>query len=180
MKAQAQGQEKKRLHAIEDILRSQKVANQTELKKQLAQIGIHTTQSSISRGLQKLGVIKLGGFYHVPGEPSPEPPELEDSPSLPIEVQAAAQSIANPKLPTQSVDLKLSLETAQPHIRCAGDHMVVLKTKPGTAIAVAHSLDHAHMAEIVGTIAGNDTVFISVSSKPAQSNVIRKISSLLM
>lgn len=60
------GQEKKRLRAIEDVVRHHKIANQSQLKQHLELLGIQTTQSSISRGLQKLGVIKLGGFYNIP------------------------------------------------------------------------------------------------------------------
>lgn len=60
-------EERQRLTAIAAIVRQRKVKSQTDLRRLLAIAGIHTTQSSISRSLSKLGVIKLGGIYHMPG-----------------------------------------------------------------------------------------------------------------
>lgn len=169
----ALGQEKKRLHAIEDIVRNRRVANQTELKRYLEQVGVRTTQSSISRGLQKLGVIKLGGFYHMPGSSSPHQTSTASaSTARASKAGASKQKAAKPRTKTKAIAQQLD-------IRCAGDHMVVVKTPPGKAIAIASSLDDGSISEIVGTIAGTDTVFISVSSKPDQGHVIRKITSML-
>lgn len=65
-----QSDERQRLSAIATIISQRKVKSQTDLRRLLASIGIHTTQSSISRSLAKLGVIKLGGCYSLPGAPS--------------------------------------------------------------------------------------------------------------
>lgn len=64
---QQESQERQRLSAIATIISQRKVKSQTDLRQLLASIGIHTTQSSISRSLAKLGVIKLGGCYSLPG-----------------------------------------------------------------------------------------------------------------
>lgn len=139
------GQDKNRLIAIESIIRTKKVQNQTELQQHLISKGVDTTQSSISRSLSKLGVIKLGGFYQMPG--------ISPGKSTVIE--------------------KLD-------IRCAGDSLLVLKTVPGSASRVAYYIDNSKISEVVGTIAGDDTVFVSVGDKSQQAKAIKKIVSLFV
>jgi transcriptional regulator of arginine metabolism len=60
-------------------------------------------------------------------------------------------------------------------LEAAGDCLVVAKCEPGLASAVAVEIDRAPLEEIVGTIAGEDTVFIAVSERKAQRAAIRKI-----
>jgi transcriptional regulator of arginine metabolism len=57
----------------------------------------------------------------------------------------------------------------------AGDVLVVACCEPGMASAVAVEIDRARIAEIVGTIAGEDTIFIAVTEGRAQRPVIKKI-----
>ncbi|MCA1556613.1 MAG: arginine repressor, partial [Acidobacteria bacterium] len=57
----------------------------------------------------------------------------------------------------------------------AGDALVVARCEPGLASAVAVQIDGAHLAEIVGTLAGEDTIFIAVAEHKAQRTVIKKI-----
>jgi transcriptional regulator of arginine metabolism len=56
-----------------------------------------------------------------------------------------------------------------------GDNLVVAKCRPGLASAMAVRIDDAGISEIVGTIAGDDTIFIAVNDSSAQKSVIRKI-----
>ncbi len=65
----------------------------------------------------------------------------------------------------------LSLDTA-------GDCLVVAKCEPGLASAVAVEIDRAAIAEIVGTLAGEDTIFIAVSERKAQRGAMKKIREL--
>lgn len=60
----------------------------------------------------------------------------------------------------------------------AGDHLIVVKTEPGQASPVALQIDRAHFPEVVGTVAGDDTVFIAVKDREAQRKAIRRISEL--
>src|SRR6266576_1303091 len=57
----------------------------------------------------------------------------------------------------------------------AGDHLVVARTEPGLASAVAVEIDAAAIKEIVGTLAGEDTIFVAVNDRKAQRVVIKKI-----
>ena len=57
----------------------------------------------------------------------------------------------------------------------AGDCLVVAKCEPGLASAVAVEIDRAAIEEIVGTLAGEDTIFIAVSARRAQRGAVKKI-----
>lgn len=60
-------------------------------------------------------------------------------------------------------------------IDTAGDALVVAKCEPGLASAVAVEIDRAGISEIVGTLAGEDTVFIAVQERKAQRAVMKKV-----
>jgi transcriptional regulator of arginine metabolism len=57
----------------------------------------------------------------------------------------------------------------------SGDNLVVARTEPGLASAVAVEIDGAAIAEIVGTLAGEDTIFVAVQDAKAQRIVMKKI-----
>jgi transcriptional regulator of arginine metabolism len=57
----------------------------------------------------------------------------------------------------------------------AGDALIVAKCEPGLASFVAVEIDHALMPEVIGTLAGEDTVFIAVAERKAQRVVMKKI-----
>jgi transcriptional regulator of arginine metabolism len=115
------------------------VGTQQELAAQLERAGVAATQSSISRDLEELGVVKRHGRYTLPSAPS----------------GAAARGL-------------LALVPA-------GECLVVAKCEPGLASAVAVEIDGAGLPEIVGTLAGEDTVFIAVAERKAQRAVVKKV-----
>ncbi|HET6893477.1 MAG TPA: hypothetical protein VFH31_20430, partial [Pyrinomonadaceae bacterium] len=109
---------------ILSLIRARPIATQDELRSLLERAGLSATQSSVSRDLEELGVVKHHGHYTVPQTNG-----------------AAARGL-------------LSLDMA-------GDNLIVARTEPGLASAVAVEIDRAAMSEIVGTIAGEDTIFIA-------------------
>ncbi|HEU4596536.1 MAG TPA: hypothetical protein VFS10_15475 [Pyrinomonadaceae bacterium] len=129
----------KRQRTILNLIRAKRIGTQQDLTAQLRRAGVVATQSSVSRDLVELGVVKLNGHYTLPAAP----------------VGAAAQGL-------------LSLDTA-------GDCLVVAKCEPGLASAVAVQIDRAALAEIVGTLAGEDTIFIAVAERKAQRGAMKKI-----
>lgn len=132
-------QKSERHQVITDLIYNEKISTQEELSGLLEKKGFSVTQSSVSRDLIDLGVIKFNGFY------------------------------ALPKKPERSVIFGLnSLETA-------GEILIVAKCEAGLASAVAVRIDNARINEIVGTIAGDDTIFIAVKDAKAQKTVIKKI-----
>ena len=128
-----------RQHKLLSLIRAKPVSTQGELASHLERAGFAATQSSISRDLEELGVVKRRGRYVVPR----------------AENGAAARGL-------------LSLDVA-------GDVLVVARCEPGLASAVAVEIDRAQITEIVGTLAGEDTIFIAVSERRAQRAVIKKI-----
>lgn len=128
-----------RQKAIVELVSASNISRQEELTELLEKRGFHTTQSSISRDLIDLGMVKVNGFYSLP--------------------RRSLDSLSN---------LLLSLDTA-------GPHMIVAKTPSGLASAAAVRIDAAGIVEIVGTIAGDDTIFVAVKDEKAQRSAMKKI-----
>ncbi|MFL6227461.1 MAG: arginine repressor [Pyrinomonadaceae bacterium] len=132
--------ERERRHQkILSLIRAKPVGTQGELTGLLEGAGFAVTQSSVSRDIAELGVVKRRGRYVVP--------QATDA--------AKARGL-------------LSLETA-------GSSLVVARCEPGLASAVAVEIDAAAIPEIVGTIAGEDTIFVAVREAKAQRAAVKKI-----
>jgi len=129
----------KRQQKLLSLIRAKPVSTQGELASHLERAGFPATQSSISRDLEELGIVKRRGRYVVPSAAN----------------GAAARGLV-------SLDV-------------AGDALVVARCEPGLASAVAVEIDGAAIKEIVGTIAGEDTIFVAVAERKAQRAVIKKI-----
>lgn len=129
----------KRQQKILGLIAAKNISTQEELNELLEQNGIYVNQSSISRDLDELWIVKINGFYSQP------------------QIKNKANTFG-----------LLGLETA-------GDILVVAKCEPGLASGVAVLIDREKIVEIVGTIAGDDTIFIAVKDAKAQKAAIRKI-----
>ena len=127
-----------RQQKILSLIQAKPVGTQEDLRALLESAGVPATQSSVSRDLEELGVVKHHGHY-----------------TLPRTNGAAVRGL-------------LSLDQA-------GDSLVIARTIPGLASAVAVEIDAAPIAEIVGTIAGEDTIFIAVRSAKEQRAAIKQI-----
>jgi len=115
------------------IIREQTVGRQTELVAMLRKHGHVATQSSVSRDLRELGVAKVGDRY-----------------VLPDTLAASQNDFSTLK---QFVSARLT----------AGTNLTVLKTTVGSAQSVAVAIDTARWPEVVGTISGDDTIFIATA-----------------
>jgi transcriptional regulator of arginine metabolism len=131
---------------IVDLLRNDEVETQDDLRRRLARRGIHVTQATVSRDIEELGLVKTRTGYRLPDATVP---------------------VANLE-PSLAIVLKEFLTEA---LQAA--NLVVLKTRPGNAHSVAVALDANPWDEVVGTIAGDDTIFIATPSSH-QAEVIRK------
>jgi transcriptional regulator of arginine metabolism len=137
---------------ILNLLRSDPAVTQEELRRKLARRGIQVTQATVSRDLEELGLVKTRSGYRRPE--AVEPPA--------------------PVQPTLQVILKEFLrEVGQ------ASNLVVLKTYPGNAHSVAVVLDAQDWPEIVGTVAGDDTIFVATPSARQAVQVRKKIQALL-
>jgi transcriptional regulator of arginine metabolism len=128
-----------RRDAIVRILRQTAVGRQAELVDLLHRAGFDATQSSVSRDLRDLGVVKGADRYLLP---------------------AAEDALT----PSHFEDLRAFVKGH----RAAGPTLTVLRTTAGAAQSVAIAIDKAHWPEVVGTIAGDDTIFIAIDGSRAQ------------
>jgi len=122
--------------AIERLLRGRRVATQEDLRELLAAQGFEVTQGTLSRDLARLGArrapgVEGGTVYELPTEGPSTGPR--------------------------------ALEALSPLVLRIRDNgsLVVVHTTPGAASAVALALDQARLPEVLGTLAGDDTVFVA-------------------
>ena len=127
-----------RQQKILSLIQAKPIGTQEDLRAMLERAGVPATQSSVSRDLEELGVVKQHGHY-----------------TLPRANGASARGL-------------LSLDQA-------GDSLVIARTLPGLASAVAVEIDAAAIAEIVGTIAGEDTIFIAVREAKSRRATIKQV-----
>jgi transcriptional regulator of arginine metabolism len=135
--------------AILRILRSGVVRRQNDLALMLRRDGFEVTQSSVSRDLRELGVLKASGRYLLP------PDEISRANG---DFGALAQFV----------------RTVQP----AGASLTVVRTTIGAAPSVAVAIDKAEWPEVVGTISGDDTIFVATNDARAQQRLIERLNSL--
>jgi transcriptional regulator of arginine metabolism len=127
-----------RLTALRRLLSQEKLSTQDELREELEGLKFKVTQSTISRDLRRLGAVRAID------------PDGRTVYQLPNE---------NTSAPNQNT----SLENLVIDIRHNG-MMIVINTTPGSASLVARHLDHGRPAGILGTIAGDDTIFVAPAS----------------
>jgi transcriptional regulator of arginine metabolism len=135
--------------ALLRILRGGGVGRQAELVRLLRRAGHAVTQSSVSRDLRDLGVLKARGRYVLPGE----------------EVTRANGDFG-------------SLAQFVRGLRRAGPALTVLRTTIGAAQSVAVAIDRAQWPEVAGTLSGDDTIFIATASARAQAELIGRLRAL--
>ena len=134
------------------LIRSRPVHTQDELAAQLAEDGIDTSQVTLSRDLRELGIVKTVDGY-------------EEARRLGADPAVAADADEN---------LKRVLGDFLTGVEVAGN-LVVIKTNPGGAGAVALALDAAQWPDIVGTLAGDDTIFAATASPASAERVRRRL-----
>ena len=129
---------RKRQQKILSLIQAKPIGTQEDLRTLLERAGVAATQSSVSRDLEELGIVKQHGHY-----------------TLPRANGTSARGL-------------LSLDQA-------GDSLVIARTLPGLASAVAVEIDAEALADVVGTIAGEDTIFIAVRDAKAQRTTVKKV-----
>jgi transcriptional regulator of arginine metabolism len=134
---------------ILEIVSAEPVLTQAQLRRKLAQRGVHVTQATVSRDLEELGLAKTREGYRLP--------EARVPPSAP--------SHAN---------LATILKEFVRDVRKAGN-LVVVRTHPGTAHTIGVALDSAPWPEIAGTVAGDDTIFVATDSVREASRLRKKL-----
>jgi transcriptional regulator of arginine metabolism len=122
---------------IVELIRSRPVRSQTELAELLAADGMQVTQATLSRDLEELRAVKAGGVYVIPEDGLPALRPVEQAPARLVRL---LRELLN------SVDVS--------------GNLVVLRVPPGAAQFLASALDRSGLPDVVGTIAGDDTILV--------------------
>lgn len=136
-----------RHQAILEILEGARITSQSELVERLRARDIAVTQSSVSRDLRDLGVGWVGGRYALPGD------AVERDPAF-----------------TQVAGFLRGW-------KCAGPNLTVVFTQIGMAQSVALAIDLGGWPEVVGTVAGDDTLFVATTTGRDQNSLLRRLES---
>ncbi|MBQ0103528.1 MAG: arginine repressor [Prevotellaceae bacterium] len=148
-----------RLEIIKLIISSQEIGSQEELQQELAKEGFSVTQATLSRDLKQLKVAKansVGGksLYVLPNNTMYKRVREHQTPS------------------------EMKMQTGVLSIRFSGN-LGVVRTRPGFAGSVAYDIDNANMPEVIGTVAGDDTIILVLEEAASRDIVKMRIESLL-
>jgi transcriptional regulator of arginine metabolism len=144
----------RRQSAILDVVEQEAVRSQEQLRQRLAQRGFAVTQATLSRDIKELGLMKRSadGAYQAAGAPSAPAPTTMGTLG-----RALAEYLIN-------------IEPVQ--------QLVVLKTGAGQAQLLGLAIDRARMEEVVGTLAGDDTILIIARDAKNAQQVVKKLRDL--
>ena len=134
-----------RREALRKIISRSPVGRQQDLVRLLGKAGHPATQSSVSRDLRELGVAKQGDRYVLPDESAPV---LDDFSTVAAFVR---------------------------DWRPAGPCLTVIRTTAGAAQSVAIVLDRADWPDVVGTLSGDDTIFVATAGSAAQRRLLARL-----
>jgi transcriptional regulator of arginine metabolism len=149
------GDATRRREEILRIVRETTVHSQDELMAALRTRGVTVTQPTLSRDLRELGLAKTPAGYMVPG----------DAPSRPA--QFVPRDVKHNRLEQLVRDSIIFAEVA--------GNLAVLKTPAAAAQPVASAIDSADVEDAVGTIGGDDTIFIAFSSTASAAAFVRRV-----
>lgn len=143
----------RRQSAILELVSARPVRSQDALRRLLAAMGIQATQATISRDVKELGLVKRSA-------------------------DGAYQSARGPAAPPAIPDERVRRAVAEYLRRVERvQQLLVLKTDPGQAQPLAFALDHAAWPEIVGTVAGDDTILVVLRTEGSARTVGRRVES---
>ena len=137
---------------IRELLVNNFRGNQDQIRQKLEQKGIHVCQSTVSRALKKLGAVK----YSSQGQWFYRLTNTEDD------------------VGTNEATNRMVLNISH------NDQMVVLKTTPGSAPLVARVIDVKNLKHILGTIAGDDTIFIAPTQSKKMTALVKDLKTLFL
>jgi transcriptional regulator of arginine metabolism len=147
----------RRQAAILDIVSQAQVRSQEQLRQRLAALGLDVTQATLSRDVKELGLLKRSadGAY--------QPAGATGTPTAPptASLGALARALG---------EYLVGVEPAQ--------HMAVLHTGPGQAQLLGVAIDRARLPEVVGTLAGDDTILVVARTARDARAVVKRLKSL--
>ena len=148
-----------RLEALKLLISSQEIGCQEDLLKALSVEGFHITQATLSRDLKQLKVAKAASIngkytYVLPNE-------------------TMYKRIPTPRMAREMMKVSGFLSVSY------SGNLGVMKTRPGYASSIAYNIDNGGIEEILGTISGNDTIFIAFKEPYDQEEMTRRMQNVI-
>lgn len=148
-----------RMEALKMLISSQELGSQEEVLQALAKEGYTVTQATLSRDLKQLKVAKAasmnGRYVYV----------------LPNETMY--KRVPNPRSAREML-----MTSGFTSINCSGN-MIVIKTRPGYASSIAYNIDNSDIPQILGTIAGDDTIFLVKKEGTREKDIIDLLAEII-
>lgn len=144
----------KRHFRIREIIREKAIETQEELAEELRKLGFNVTQATVSRDIKELRLIKI----------------LRDNGRY-CYAEPDRTSLVSDKLLRMFKDSIISITSSE--------NLIVIKTLSGTASAAAEAIDGLNWKELLGTIAGDNTILVISESKKATKDLIGKFEQIM-
>lgn len=155
-----------RQQKIIDLISREEIRTQSELRSRLIGLGYEVTQATLSRDLDEIGAVKIQSesgqsIYAISqaGDPSRTPQALLD-----VDAQSRLSRVAN--------EVVTGVDSAM--------NLVVIHTKAGAANYLAGAIDRNVWSDVIGSVAGDDTVMVVTSSVEAANRVQDLLMSLIV
>ncbi|UWG98996.1 arginine repressor [Dehalobacter sp. DCM] len=146
----------RRQKKIQELITSEVIKTQEELAQRLLEEGYNVTQATVSRDIKEMGLFKIaasGDEYRYAIRTETQPVGFKD------------------RLNRMFKEVVVSLDSSE--------NIIVIKTIPGNAQAMALLLDNIGWKEVIGTVAGDDTIFLLVKPKEMTQTVYQRLSELI-
>jgi len=137
---------------ILEIVRERTIETQEELAAALRAEGFEVTQATVSRDIKELSLIKIPGENNTSYYASPDEPMMRRG---------------NEDRLRRLVRMSLTDINSS-------ENLIIIKTPPGEAQGMASAIDHAHWPEIIGTVAGDDTILVITKPKEVTPQVVQR------
>jgi len=147
----------RRQKKIQEIIEFHNIETQAELAEALNKLGFKVTQATVSRDIKELGLIK------VPLGPN------KSKYSMPRHIPFGN---VYERMKRMFRDNVTRLDYSE--------NLIMIRTLPGTAQGVASCIDHIDWTEIMGCVAGDDTIFIVVKPKEVAARVLKRFEELMI
>ena len=145
-----------RIETLKMLISSKELGSQDEVLAALAQEGFAVTQATLSRDFKVAKAASMNGRY----------------------VYVLPNETMYKRVPTPRMASEMLSIPGYRSINFSGN-MGVIRTRPGYASSIAYNIDNGHIDEILGTIAGDDTIFIVIKEGVTQDQVIKGLSTIV-
>lgn len=142
---------RQRQQTLLDLVRDEPLASQEEIRRRLEQLGHQATQSTISRDIEDLGLVRVRG---------------DDGRHRYV---VAGDNGGHPHVPAETLLREFALRVD------GSGNVLVIRTMPGTANAVASGLDQAAISGVLGTVAGDDTILVVLEEGVKATSMARTL-----